>query len=149
MPPGDDALSERLPTRDEADKAKKAIAFLARHMNKQGKLRLKTSSGLAAFDLPPAIGRLVLDLLDMIGKGDAVALMPFGSELSTQQAADLLNVSRPFLVKLLEDKEIPHHKVGTHRRIRAEDLFKYKHRRDGKRADALTRLARLGQRIDA
>ena len=149
MPAGEDALSERLPTRDEADKAKKAIAFLARHMNKRGTLRLKEGSDLAAVDLPPAISRLVLDLLGMIGKGDAVTLMSIGSELSTQQAADLLNVSRPFLVKLLEDKEIPHHKVGTHRRIRAEDLFEYKHRRDGKRADALTRLARLGQRIDA
>ena len=79
---------------------------------------------------------------------ETVALRSFGSELSTQQAADLLNVSHPFLLKLLQDKKIPHQKVGTCRRIRAEDLFAYKKRRDAKREDALTRLARLGQRID-
>ena len=77
-------------------------------------------------DLPPAVARLVLDLLELVGKGDAVTLVPSGADLSTQQAADMLEVSRPFLVKLIEAREIPHHKVGTHRRIRAEDLLAYK-----------------------
>ena len=61
----------------------------------------------------------------------------------------MLNVSRPFLLKLLKDQEIPHYKVGTQRRVRAEDLFKYSRRRDLQRAEGLTRLARLGQRIEA
>jgi excisionase family DNA binding protein len=95
------------------------------------------------------VTRLVLDLLRSIGKGEAGALVPFGAELSTQEAADLLNVSRPFLVKLIESGDLPHHEVGTHRRIRAEDLFAYKRRRDSERDEALSKLARLGQEIDA
>ena len=149
--PLDGSLSERLPTPEEADKAKKASTLLARHMTKQGNLTLHLKHGAhgAVVDLPPAVSRLMLDLLLFVSKGEAVTLVPFGAELSTQQAADMLNVSRPFLVKLIENRELPHHKVGTHRRIRAEDLFAYKHRRDGKRNEALVRLARLGQDIDA
>jgi len=149
--PLDDPLSERLPTPEEAEKARKASSLLARHMNKQGALSLHLKQGTKGdlMELPPAVSRLVLDLLLCVSKGEAVTLVPFGTELSTQQAADLLNVSRPFLVKLIENKEIPHYKVGTHRRIRAEDLFAYKHRRDGKRGEALRKLARLGQEIDA
>jgi excisionase family DNA binding protein len=148
--PFDGSLSERLPTREEAEKARKAAALLARHTTKQGALSLRLKQGLdGALELPPAVSRLVLDLLLSIGKGEAVTLVPFGGELSTQQAADLLNVSRPFLVKLLESNTIPHHKVGSHRRIRAEDVLAFKRRRDGKRSEALGRLARLGQEIDA
>ena len=149
--PLDDPLSERLPTPEEAEKARKASSLLARHMNRQGALSMHLKQGGKGeiVELPPAVSRLVLDLLLYVSKGQAVTLVPFGTELSTQQAADLLNVSRPFLVKLIENREIPHYKVGTHRRIRAEDLFADKHRRDGKRGEALRKLARLGQEIDA
>jgi excisionase family DNA binding protein len=149
--PLDGSLSERLPTRDEADKAKKAIATLAGQTDKQGALVLRLAPGGEAsrVELPPAVSKLVLDLLLLVSKGEAVTLVPFGAELSTQEAADLLNVSRPFLVKLIEEGEIPHFKVGTHRRIKAEDLFKYKRRRDKIRHDALNKLALLGQEIDA
>jgi excisionase family DNA binding protein len=118
--PFDGPLSERLPTPEEAETARKASALLARHMNRQGALSLHVKHGAKGelVELPPAVSRLMLDLLLSIGKGEAVTLVPFGTELSTQQAADLLNVSRPFLVKLIEHKEIPHYKVGTHRRIR-------------------------------
>ena len=67
-----------------------------------------------------------------------------GESTPGQQAADHLNVSRPFLIKLLEGGDIPFTKTGRHRRIRAEDLFAYKDKRDGKRADALSGMARLG-----
>jgi excisionase family DNA binding protein len=149
--PLDGSLSERLPTHEEAEDAKKAAIFFARHLTKQGGLALRIKHGTdgVSVELPPAVTRLVLDLLLFVSKGEAVTIVPFGAELSTQEAADLLNVSRPFLVKLIEHKEIPHHKVGTHRRVRAEDLFAYKRRRDSKRNDALNRLAELGQEIDA
>ena len=148
--PSDKTLSERLPTPDEADKAGKASTLLARHRDRRGGLSLHVRKGArsAVVDLPPAVGSLVLELLRTIGKGEAVTLVPFGGELTTQQAADMLKVSRPFLVKLIESKEIPHHKVGTHRRLRAEDVFAYSRRRDRTRNAALTRLARLKQEID-
>lgn len=146
----DRSLSERLPTRDEAEKASKASTLLARHVEKRGGLSLRIGKGARAADVevPTAIGRLMLELLQFIGNGQAVTLVPFGAELSTQQAAEMLNVSRPFVVKLIEDKQIPHHMVGTHRRVRAEDVLAYRQRRDRTRNAALTRLARLKQEVD-
>ena len=148
--PADGSFSGRLPTPVEAEKARKAVTVLARHRDKKGGLSLGVRKGArsAVVDLPPAVSRLVLDLLQHVGKGEAVTLVPFGGELSTQQAADLLKVSRSFLVRMVENREIPHHKVGTHRRIRMEDLLAYKQRRDNTRNTALARLARLGQEID-
>ena len=145
--PLDDSLSERLPTPAEAEKAAKAGTVLASHRDRRGGLSIQVKKGAtsADVDLPPVVARLMLDPLESIGKGDAVTLVPSGAALSTQQAADMLDVSRPFLVKLLESKEIPHHKIATHRRVRAEDLLAYKHRRDRTRTAARTRLARLTQ----
>jgi len=149
--PADDTLSARLPTPAEAEKAARAGTLLASHRDKRGGLSLHVKKGAksADVDLPPAVARLVLDLLELVGQGGAVTLVPSGADLSTQQAADMLEVSRPFLVKMLETKEIPHHKIGTHRRIRAEDLLAYKHRRDKTRAAARTRLGRLGRESEA
>jgi len=75
--------------------------------------------------------------------------MPFRAELSTQEAANLLSVSQPFLLNLIESGEIPHRKVGTHRSLCAEDLFAFKRRRDSERDEALSKLAGLEQEIDA
>jgi excisionase family DNA binding protein len=150
--PLDAALSERLPTPDEIRKARLATQTLAKFADKRGALSLRLrqkEDGEVAIELPAAISRMVMELLMLIGKGEAVTLVPIGAELTTQQAADLLNVSRPFLIKLLIEKRIPYHTVGTHRRIRAEDIFSYKQKRDAKRAKALEELARLGQEIDA
>jgi excisionase family DNA binding protein len=151
--PLDTGLSERLPTLDETRKAREATRVLARATKKDGALHvrlcLNEQKVAETLDLPPAISRLVLDLLLHISKGEAVTFMPIAAELSTQEAADLLNVSRPFLIKLLETAEIPHHKVGRHRRIHAADLLAYKQRRDAKRKKSLADLIKLGQEIDA
>jgi excisionase family DNA binding protein len=69
------------------------------------------------------------------------------AELTTQEAADLLNVSRPFLIGLLENSQLPHHKVGTHRRVRFADLITYKRRRDAESEEALRELAVLSQEM--
>jgi excisionase family DNA binding protein len=95
--------------------------------------------------LPAAAVRLLGALLTELGKGNAVTLMPHHAELTTQEAADLLNVSRPFLVSLLESGELPHHKVGTHRRVRFADLMIYKRRRDAESESVLRELAALSQ----
>lgn len=150
--PFDGSLSERLPTPDESAKAKYAASILAKIAESQTPLSLRLNQnddGEAVIELPSAVSKIVLELLLLISKGEAVTLVPFGAELTTQQSADLLNVSRPFLIKLLNDEEMPHHKVGAHRRIQAEDVFNYKKRRDAKREKALQKLADLGQEIDA
>jgi excisionase family DNA binding protein len=90
--------------------------------------------------LSPHLAELFIDLLRHISDGDAVTLIPVSKMLTTQQAADILNVSRPHLVKLLETGEIKFEKVGRHRRIRAVDLFEFKRQRDEKRKDALDNL---------
>lgn len=93
--------------------------------------------------LAPALSRLLMELLRHVGKGDAVTLVPVSQMLTTQQAADILNVSRPFLISLLEKEEIEHTLVGRHRRIKAEHLFAYKRARDDRRANVLAELAEL------
>lgn len=95
--------------------------------------------------LPAAAVRMLGSLLAELAKGNAVTLMPHHAELTTQQAADLLNVSRPFLVGLLEAGQLPFHKVGTHRRIRYSDLVTFKRRRDNESETALRELAALSQ----
>lgn len=95
--------------------------------------------------LPAAAVRMLGSLLAELAKGNAVTLMPHHAELTTQQAADLLNVSRPFLVGLLEGGQLPFHKVGTHRRVRYSDLVAFKRRRDSESETAIRELARLSQ----
>jgi excisionase family DNA binding protein len=95
--------------------------------------------------LPAAAVRLLGALLAELAKGNAVTLIPHHAELTTQEAADLLNVSRPFLVSLLESGQLPHHKVGTHRRVRSADLITYKRRRDAESETALRELTAHSQ----
>ncbi len=97
--------------------------------------------------LPVAAVRLLGALLAELAKGNAVTLMPLNAELTTQEAAELLNVSRPFLVGLLESGQLPYHKVGTHRRVRFADLMIYKRRRDEESESALRELAALSQEL--
>ena len=90
--------------------------------------------------LDPALSRLLVQLLGHLEKGDGVTFVPISKQLTTQQAADILNVSRPFLIKRLERGEIAFDTVGRHRRIRAQDLFAYKRKREAERAAAMEEL---------
>lgn len=82
-----------------------------------------------------------------MARGQTMTLVPHGKELTTQEAADLLHVSRPHLVKLLDDGAIPHYKVGTHRRIRIQDVLDYRERRASTRRQKLNELTRLSQEL--
>jgi excisionase family DNA binding protein len=95
--------------------------------------------------IPQSVRRLLIRAVHELGRGNAVSIVPIGAELTTQQAADLLNVSRPFLIKVLEAGEIPFHRVGSHRRVRLDDLVAYRQRRSEERLQALAEMARDAQ----
>lgn len=98
-------------------------------------------------DLPVSVINYLKVIVDALASGQAVTLIPLDKELTTQQAADLLNVSRPFLVKIIEEGKIPYIKVGRHRRILMEDLLKYKAHRDKIRKETLQELTDLSQEL--
>ncbi|TDC97310.1 excisionase family DNA-binding protein [Actinomadura sp. 7K507] len=98
-----------------------------------------------ALVLPRDAVSLFAYILSQAAKGKGVSVIPSRAELTTQQAADLLNVSRPFLIGLLEAGTIPHRRVGRHRRVTAEDVMEYKRQDDRKRRAAADDLAALGQ----
>lgn len=98
--------------------------------------------------LPRQALALLRDLLVEMAQGNAVTIVPTHAEMTTQEAANILNVSRPHLVKLLEDGEIPFSKTGTHRRIRYQDLMAYREKRDQESNAALDELVSLAQEHD-
>jgi excisionase family DNA binding protein len=96
--------------------------------------------------IPESAYQVLRDAVHELHAGRAISLVPIPHELSTQQAADLLNVSRPYLTKLLKQGEIAYHPVGTHRRIYYKDLMEYKHERDNLRRQKLRELTQLSQK---
>jgi excisionase family DNA binding protein len=107
---------------------------------------MKRGKGGDTILIPAAALRLLVVILAQMAKGNAVTLIPVHAELTTQEAADLLNVSRPFLVKILEDGKIPFHRVGTRRRVFAKDVLRYKEEIDKKRLEILEELANEAQK---
>ena len=90
---------------------------------------------------------LLADILREMGLGNSVMLLARQSELSTQQAAELLNVSRPFLVEQIEKGALPCRKLGTHRRVNVHDLLAYKQRMEQARLQSLEELSAIDQEL--
>ncbi len=103
---------------------------------------------MVSLQLPAKLFGILQTILDLMAKGKAFSLIPANAELTTQEAADMLNVSRPHIVKLLKEGVIPYKEVGTHRRILLEDLVVYSRDLKQKRKEALEELARLGQQYN-
>ena len=96
-------------------------------------------------ELPPSVFNVLRQVIYHMMRGRAIFIFPEQQELTTQEAADILNVSRPYLIKLLEENKIPYTTVGSHRRIRLSDLMSYKKLRDAARKRALDEIARISQ----
>ncbi len=100
-------------------------------------------------DLPASVFHVLRQVVDAMARDQAIAVVPLHKQVTTQQAADILNVSRPYLVQLLNAGAIPFMKTGTHRRIRFDDLMEYKRQRDAERKEHLNRLPQMGQEMGA
>ncbi len=111
-------------------------------------LRVRDSEQERPIELPAGAVDLLMHVPEAMAAGQGVTLIPESADLTTVQAADVLNVSRPFLIKLLDQKVIPHRKVGKHRRIRMEDVIAYKNAIDREREQVLDQLAREAQAHD-
>jgi excisionase family DNA binding protein len=98
--------------------------------------------------LPAGAVALLMDILEAMAAGRGISLIPENAELTTVEAAEVLNVSRPFLIKLLTKGALPHRKVGKHRRIRMEDVMAYKSRIDQERESVLDQLTADAQEND-
>lgn len=134
----------------DMEAAQQASRALARFGSKEGIHVEAKDDGQAcqSFVLPAAAVRLLTEMLTLLAQGRSVAVMPDDAELTTQQTADMLNVSRPHVVKLLEENALPHHKVGTHRRVLLRDLIAYQSRRAVGARAALDELTRQAQELD-
>lgn len=136
------------PTATESEVAKASSRALAPHVGETSlRIQVKDGKGTDELVLPPSAARLLLGILTELGEGNAVAFSPIQAELTTNQAAELLNVSRPYLTKLLDEGVIPFRKVGAHHRVRLADVLAYKKEMFAKRHAALDELTALDQEL--
>ncbi|ABM59867.1 helix-turn-helix domain-containing protein [Verminephrobacter eiseniae] len=122
-------------------------AFLATRVETQQIQIFDDKNQAHRVELPTSALRLLVDILAELAEGNAVKVVPVHAELTTQEAADMLNVSRPHLVKLLEEGALPFHRAGKHRRVRFVDLMQFKARRDQASEDAMAALAKQAQEL--
>lgn len=138
------------PTPEIAEKARLALRQISGPF-KPGKVKtigiqIDTDGHQLSVDVPYEAFAVLLEVLGQMANGNAVTIVPVNAELTTQQAADFLNVSRPFFVTLLEAGRIPYRKVGTHRRILFKDLSSYKREDELRRRKVLDHLASEAQK---
>lgn len=122
-------------------------AFLATQFETQRIQIFDEMNQAHPIELPTSALRLLVDILAELAEGNAVKVVPIHAELTSQEAADLLNVSRPHLVKLLEGGVLPFHKSGKHRRVRFADLMHFKAKRDRSSELAMEELAKQAQEL--
>jgi excisionase family DNA binding protein len=131
----------------EADAAKETSRVLASHLRNGDpvKVRIVGDPSRETVALPASAVRLLVRVLDEMARGNAATLIPVHAELTTQE--EMLNISRPSLIQLLDEGKIEYRRVGTHRRVRFESLMKYKRQADAARRAALAELAAYDQEL--
>lgn len=130
------------PSARDAEIARYTSQRLAKYVtaDKPLSLRINKLQPAEVIDLPEGAVKLLLGILDAMAAGRGVIIIPENVELTTVEASNILNVSRPYLIKLLEERAIPHRKVGRHRRILLEDVIAYKNSIDAGRKKVLEQL---------
>lgn len=139
------------PSEYDARLARESSRQLSRLLSANGELRVVVRSDVEPeqeIAIPAPAVRLLADMLNEMASGNTVTLMPVHAEFTTQQAADFLNVSRPFLISLLAEGKIPYRKVGTHRRILFCDVSAFKQQGDAQRLKMLEELTAQAQELD-
>lgn len=126
----------------ETEEAEDVIE-IARYLNRPNRDRASflVGSDGSRVKIPDSLHAVLAQAAQALANDEAVSIVPVHHELTTQQAADLLMVSRPHLIKMLENGHIPYHKIGTHRRIRFDDLMRYRAKRHRRRLEMLQELA--------
>jgi len=147
QPAGAGRIGPVSPSERDSRLARESSRRLSPYMRQDLRVRIKDDDGVE-LELPAAAVGLLVHLLAEMAEGNAVTLMPIHAELTTQQAADLLGVSRPFLVKLLDEKKLPYRKVGTHRRVLFSHLMRHKEQMDAERHEILDELTKQAQELD-
>jgi excisionase family DNA binding protein len=144
-------LQDNLPTAEEALLARSCSQGLSAIIDTKSEAQeftLEDREGVAhKVAIPVSALRLFVELLTELGEGNMVKLVPVHAELTTQEAADLLNVSRPTLIKLLDEEAIPYHRAGNRRKILFSDLQAYKKRIEKARLATLEELSALDQEL--
>ena len=144
------AMETRLPSEAEAILAKETSRVLSSRLRDADSLKLRIidkRKSAETVELPAAAVRLLVRILEEMAEGNAVALIPVHAELTSQEAADALNISRPSLIQLLDEGKIEYRRVGTHRRVLFEALIDYKRRADAARRKVLAELAAYDQEL--
>ena len=113
-----------------------------RQLVQEGSVKIIGARGRRV-ELPRSVVGLLDEILKNMQVGKAVSIVPEHQQLTTQRAANLLGVSRPFMVRLVEEGNLPFHMVGSHRRVYLKDLLAYRKRRDEERHDSINRMARM------
>jgi excisionase family DNA binding protein len=137
------------PNEQDVRLARRSSSKMSRLKSSRGAFRMIVTSGedKEEITIPAVAFRMLEMILNEMAQGHAVALSPVDREVTTQKAADLLNVSRPHLIKLLESGRIPFRKIGSHRRIRVADVLEYKARMDAEAERAFAELVEQAQEL--
>lgn len=137
-----------IPTPEETEQSKRIVGCVRQNRAGEVALRIKDHAGASkTVALPARLGHFVLEALSEIASGNAVRLLQIRKELTTHEAAELLNVSRTYLIGILEKGVIPYRMVGSHRRIALTDLLAHKEKTDARRKETLDAIAAEAQEL--